>query len=93
MIKSSSAVTAAAGNRWTVVAVNSRSNIASAAPARRSMRLAAGGSSRSSRQRASSAARNRSRAVSTGQISPASQKISFSSSATVGCRKPWNWRT
>lgn len=68
--------------------VNSRSNSASAAPASRSICLGVGGSVRSSRQRASSAARSRSRDVSTGQISSASQNVSLPSSATVGSRKP-----
>lgn len=91
-IRSSSATADEAGNRRIVVAVNSRSNSASAAPASRSICSGVGGSVRSSRQRASSAARNRSRDVSTGQILSASQNVSLSSSATVGSRKPWNRR-
>jgi hypothetical protein len=76
-----------------VVSVSCRSNIASAAPRTRSIRVVLGGSILTSRQRASSALRSRSRDISIGQISAASQSASLSSSPTVGSLNPWNFRT
>ncbi|MFI6742778.1 hypothetical protein ACIBI9_58645 [Nonomuraea sp. NPDC050451] len=72
--------------RCTVVAVKFRSNIASAAPSTRSIRVVFGGSIQSSRQRAAQPSRD----ISTGQILAASQSVSLSSSPTVGSRKSWN---
>ena len=44
-------------------------------------------------RRASSALRSRSRGISIGQISAASQSASLPSSPTVGSLNPWNFRT
>ncbi|MGV9778725.1 MFS transporter [Streptosporangium sp. NPDC003464] len=61
-------------------------------PSSRSTLPGLGGSIFSCRQRASNAARSRSRDISSGQILSASHTISLSSSPTVGSRNWWNFR-
>ncbi|GEM_PF-7002260 len=88
-ISSSSLPIDPAARRPRVVSVNCRSNIDSAAPSSRSTWPGVGGSTFTSRHRASSALRSRSRDISTRQMSPASHTISVSSSPTAGSRNPW----
>jgi hypothetical protein len=81
------------GSRLWVQAVKSLPNSDSASPSTRSIWPGAGGSIRSSRHRASSAARSRSREVSIGHMSVDSHTASPSSSCTVALANLWKSRT